>query len=534
MADISYKVANKDAVDTLAIKFEYKSKLPHYDEALGEYVNLDAFWNSMRDGKIYTVEFNQFNVNPSPLGVKKDSNSGLVMEPSTNSVSGRDDYNKIGLFKAIDVNAYVDADDNYHVTAMEGDSRFKRDGSNGDVYVMAMPGYIKRYADDYVWGISYSDTAYGGFELLDEAVKPDGTHRPYLLHAKYAAGINAIDGKLASISGVYPEYNSMSHNDQITKFKAKGAQYSGKTSHDDFYISLMFWLKYATLNSDSVMKGAQGYYLQYKNLIAESGVNRVVIATTEASNLVLGSTVSIGDYGAGTISSDRQLSQNYNLANRVKILSISDLGNGTSAVSVDAPAFNTTLSTTITTYPWNSGACNNVLGVDGSPTSNNSGKEPCKINGIEIMVGGYEVIQNLIIYNDNTDVNDYKISVFACYDCKKYSTALTSDYDLVGHKLPKTNETWGYISKISIDKNHPSVLVPTAVGASSTTGFSDGIYTIAPSTGYRAWRSFGYLGSGSYAGLRCLHAYFSLGHSYWYILGRLSATGRSRRRAGVN
>ena len=77
-------------------------------------------------------------------------------------------------------------------------------------------------------------------------MKPDGTIRPYLLHAKYVAGRNPHeDNNLASISGVQPEYVGMSHNGQITKFKKKGAQYSGKTTHDDYYVQIMYWIKYA-------------------------------------------------------------------------------------------------------------------------------------------------------------------------------------------------------------------------------------------------------------------------------------------------
>jgi hypothetical protein len=508
-------------------------QLAHFDHVKQEYVNLDQFWNSLRNGKIYTVEFNQFDVSPSPLGIKKHDNAGLICEPSTNTDRGRNDYENIGLFTSIDVNAYVDENDDYHVTAIKGDGRFKNDGTMGDVYVMAMPGYQKRYADENVWGISYSDAMHPGFEILDEAVKPDGTIRPYLLHAKYVAGRNPHeDNNLSSISGVYPEYVGMSHNGQITEFKKKGVQYSGKTSHDDYYVQLMMWLKYATTHSQSIMAGASSYYLQYTNLVPEAGVKRVIITNAQANNLLVGSCVSIGDYGDGTISADRNLAQNYNLANRVNITDIVDLGDGNSAVYVDSPSvFNTTLTTAITTYPWYTGSCDNVLGQDGSPNSNTSGKEPFIINGIEMMVGGYEVLQNLIILNNAAD---NRIDVYANYDCTTYATSVTSAYDLVG-QLAQTNNSWKYGSKMVIPRNHPSVILITEAEASSTTGTGDGIYTNPPSAGgTRAWHSLGALSNGAVAGLRCLVAILALSYAYWSLLGRLSATGRSRRRAGVN
>ena len=498
----------------------------HFDEDLGEYVNVSKFWDGMKNGKIYTVEFNQFSVTPNPDGIKKDDNEGLVVIPSTASEANRDDYDKIGLFKSIDVNAYVDEDDIYHITAIKGDGRFKSDGTNGDVYVMSMVGYQKKYSDDEVWGISYSDTMHPEFEPLHEAVMIDGRIRPYLLHAKYIAGINPKDGKLASISGVPAEYAAMSHNDQITKFKSKGTQYSGKTTHDDYYVQLMVWLKYATTNSQSVLYGAtSAYYLQYTNKVAENGVNRVIITNDQASNLLIGSTVSIGDYTGGSSSTDRQAAVNYNLANRVLVTEIEDVGGGNSAVYVASDTFDTTLNTTITTYPYNSGYCDSVLGRDGSPVNPLSGKEPFIINGIEIMIGGYEVIQNLIIQNNATD---NRIDVYVNYDASTYATSITSAYTLAG-QIASTNNVWQYISEIDMPQDHSSVILPIATDASSSTGFADGLYSNPPSTGgTRVWLSLGNLSHGATAGLRPVYGNSALSFSYWLILGRLSATGRSK------
>lgn len=521
--------------DLIEHKLEYaEDKQPfHFNHVAQEYVNIDKFWDSFKNGKIYTVEFNQFNISPSSIGTKKDDNAGLICEPSTNTIRGRNDYEKIGLFMSIDVNAYVDENGDYHVIAIKGDGRFTNDGTMGDVYVMAMTGYVKYYETDTVWGISYSDTMHAGFEVIHEAEKIDGTIRPYLLHAKYVAGRNPHENNnLASISGVYPEFVNMSHNGQIIEFKKKGVQYSGKTSHDDYYVQLMMWLKYATTNSGSIMKGCQSYYLQYNNLVPETGVKRVIITNAQANNLLVGSTVSIGDYEGSTKTDDRQQVRNYNKANRVNITNIEDLGNGNSAVYVDTlSTFDTTLTTTITTYPWNSGSCDNVLGQDGSPYNNLSGKEPFIINGIEMMVGGYEVLQNLIIFNNAAD---NRIDVYANYDCTTYATSLTSNHDLVG-QIVATNNIWKYIGKVEIKPKHPSIILPVEAEASSTTGFADGIYSNPPSAGgTRAWRSLGGLAGGALCGLRCLSALGSLTDADWSFLGRLSATGQSRRRAGVN
>ena len=501
----------------------------YFDDSLGEYVNVENYWNAQKTGKIYTTEFYQYSISPSSLGTAKDDNIGLIAEPSTNTIAGRDDYTSIGLFRPVDVNGYVDGNDDYHITAIKGDGRFKADGTNGDVWVMNMTGYVKRYDTDTVWGYSYSDVMHGGFDVIPGGRKIDGTIRPYMLRAKYPAVRNPYDGnKLASISGQNPEYNNMSHNGQITAFLSKGSQYSGKTSHDDFWVKLMLMLKYKSTDTETLARGCISYYSQYTPSVYESGVSRFIVTNAQAVNFVIGSRVSVGDFSSGTQTADRQSALVNNIANRVKVLSKETLPDGlNTAINLDCTPFTTSATTTISTMVWGSGACDDVMGVDGSPYDVKSGKEPLIINGIEVVHGGYEVVQNLIIYSDNTDPLDYQIKAYICYDCKKYATSPTQDYSLIAKRLVQTNNSWKYMSKGEIDISHPSVIVPTEANAGSTTGFADGIYTNSPTTGYRVWLSFGHLADGALGGFFFLRGGIGLTVSYWYVLGRLSATGRS-------
>ena len=171
--------------NNFAIDKEIANTMPHFDHVQQKYLNMDKYWDALRDGKIYTTEFNQSSVSPNPMGVKKDDNAEKVCEPSTNTIKGRNDYENIGLFKSIVCNGYVNSNDDYCITAIKGDGRFKKDGTMGDVWVMGMTGYLKYYETDTVWGVSYSDVMHPGFEILPEAEKPDGTIRPFVLRAKY-------------------------------------------------------------------------------------------------------------------------------------------------------------------------------------------------------------------------------------------------------------------------------------------------------------------------------------------------------------
>jgi hypothetical protein len=523
--DTSVTAANQTITDILALK---EMNL-YYDSQLGEYINLNWFYQSQKTGKVYTSEFYKYTVSPSSTGVKKDANAGLVAEPSANAFAGRDDYMDIALFKPLDVNGYVDDNDNYHVTAIKGDGRFRSDGTNGDVWVMNMTGFMKRFETETTWGYSYSDVMHPGYTVVPGGKKLDGTIRPFILRAKYPAVRNPHDdNKLASISGQNPEYINMSHNGQITEFKKKGAQYSGKTTHDDFWVKLMLMLKYASTNSDTVGNGCNNYYTQYAPAVLETGKSRFVVANAQAAALVVGSRVSIGDLGA-TVTVDRDSALLHNVRNRVMISGIEPLADGVnSVVNLDTTPFDVTSTMRISTVPWGSGACDNVKGVDGSPINGKSNKEPLLINGIEMLHGGYEVLQNVMIYNDNANPDNYEIKVFICYDCTKYATTATVDYKLLSKRLVQTNNTWSYLATCEVDPQHPSLMVQSVAGASSSTGFGDGVYTNSPVTGYREWLSLGHLGVGLLGGFWCLYGGSSLTGSGWGVLGRLSATGRSR------
>lgn len=133
-----------------------------------------------------------------------------------------------------------------------------------------------------------------------------------------------------------------------------------------------------------------------------------------------------------------------------------------------------------------------------------------------------------MIYNDNANPGNYEIKVFICYDCTKYATTATADYKLLSKRLVQTNNAWSYLATCEVDPQHPSLMVPSVAGASSSTGFGDGVYTNSPTTGYREWLSLGSLSGGLPGGFWCLSGSGSLTSLSWSFLGRLSATGRSR------
>ena len=506
-----------------------------------DHMSWSQWFDLHRTGWHGGVTFPRFSVSQSPLGTKTGDNADVVVQTSTNTTKGRNDLAGSPvtdlMFNGIEVNGYIDEDGEPHITAVKGSPEFSRDGSNGDVYMAFLTPFYKRVYNDEVDGWDFADHQVDDLKPWDGAARPDGTYRSFYFVAKYP-GVKNDDGIVSSISG-RPPIRNVSHNNQITTFAAKGTQYCGFTSTDVAWAQWMNDMKFANRNSQATMAGATGYYLQYPATVAEDNVTRIIISKSNASNLLVGSFVSIG-YGSissGSVNTDRGYENIHKYADDVKILKIEDYDDGNSAVYVDAPApfstanvqLNDTLSSLvyISTMHWNSGSCDEVLGSDGSPSNPLSGKEPFILSGVEFGHGGYTVISDVIlngVYDADTDT--YSQTPCVVNDNRKISSAITADYTEVGYSLPDTQSGWKYISEAGYDARYPWVGLPSAVTASSTTGFCDALYAGNRSSGPREWLWFGFLYSWSNAGLRCVNALNSLSDAGWHILLRLSSLRR--------
>ena len=128
------------------------------------------------------------------------------------------------------------------------------------------------------------------------------------------------------------------------------------------------------------MTGCRSYYTSYQAAAAETGVTRVLLTAAQAAFFVVGSCVSLGS------TTERANATCYDVCDIVKIASIEDVavgGTAYKAVNLDTEtSFDTTTDTYIVAQPWRTGSTDDVPGSDGSPTSNTSDKEPCKIQGL--------------------------------------------------------------------------------------------------------------------------------------------------------
>ena len=68
-------------------------------------------------------------------------------------------------------------------------------------------------------------------------------------------------------------------------------------------------------------------------------------------------------------------------------------------------------------------------------------------------------------------------------------------------------------------------MIPTKVGGGSTTGFADGLYTDAGTSGQREWLALGNLYNGAAAGLWLLYAHYGWSNTHWIIVSGVSPNG---------
>ena len=494
---------------------------------------LSNYFALRRNGKVFTTKIYKWETSTSPVGVKMNANENMVAEPSVGRTEGRDDYAQYGLFHHFTCNFSVDENGFNHVDALEGQIGFTKYGKVqvGEVTMSAWFG-IEDTTEAVLYHYSDSQTELTPYPMK-ESVNPDGTISPFMIHAKYAAG--DIDGVPYSSKGLAPANgcqatqarNPVSYTGMITYMHKLGGHYCGTTSWDLFYRQLMMIIKYATTHSQSIMAGCTSYSNQNQNLVEETGVMRVVLTKAQAAGYVIGSYVSIGDVGSNT-NKDRYFSYIHNKAYSVKVTKIEDVDDSNAAVYVDAPeAFDTTLTTWITTMPWHSGATDEVAGSDGSPNSNTNGKDPYKIQGIETCIGAYEVLGNVVMdIVTGADGNPAR-DVYVCEDASTLSSNIATvraNYKKAIAQVAYTAASWKYITEETTDPNL-GIMIPTKVGGGSTTGFADGLYTDAGTSGQREWLALGGLNYGAYAGLWILYASTGWSSTNWLIVSGVSPNG---------
>lgn len=489
-------------------------------------IAVDVLFKLPRTGKVYTVKIPRFATNPTVNCEKLDDNAGLVCEPSTDTIEGRDDYADIPLFKWYNCNYRRDSSGHAYPTAIEHLSDNYRKTGTVDVGVIQMTPYVK-WDDsdpDYIlWSIT--DSPRDGFTPW-AAAKSGDTVYPYVIHSKFFSGVGE-DGLLRSVYDLVPARNQ-SYNSLITDYGKKGAGYKGAGGEKVAWQILFNSIKCAVKSSQKKYAGTTSYNLQYPAAVQRSEkLTYFPVTAEQAKNLLVGSRVSVG-YGSkgsdGTVNNDRNVSTAHQYADEAKILKIEPIDDTTSAVYLDCDAFDTmpvalsdTLNAPITlsTMHWHSGTTDAVIGHhDGSPGSNTDSKHPYRVQGIEYAVGGYEVLSDVVLAFDDSNGKDVYVCPAGVAHAKTDAEILAK-YKKVGN-FP-AGDWW--IGDISFDPE-TCVTWPATQGSGDKTGVGDLVYgsNNASKNAMREYLQSGFLGGWSYAGASCVDCWGWLVSRNWIYL----------------
>ena len=489
-------------------------------------IAVDVLFKLPRTGKVYTVKIPRFATNPTVNCEKLDDNAGLVCEPSTDTIEGRDDYADIPLFKWYNCNYRRDSSGHAYPTAIEHLSDNYRKTGTVDVGVIQMTPYVK-WDDsdpDYIlWSIT--DSPRDGFTPW-AAAKSGDTVYPYVIHSKFFSGVGE-DGLLRSVYDLVPARNQ-SYNSLITDYGKKGAGYKGAGGEKFAWQILFNSIKCAVKSSQEKYAGTTGYNLQYPAAVQRSEkLTYFPVTAAQAKNLPVGSRVSVG-YGSkgsdGTVNNDRSVSTIHQYADEAKILKIEPIDDTTSAVYLDCDAFDTmpvalsdTLNAPITlsTMHWHSGTTDAVIGHhDGSPGSNTDSKHPYRVQGIEYAVGGHEVLSDVVLAFDDSNGKDvYVCPAGAAHT--KIDAEILAKYKKVGN-FP-AGDWW--IGDIGFDPE-TCVTWPATQGSGDKTGVGDRVHGggNASKNTLREYSQGGNLWVWSLAGASYVNCWNGLGSGYWNCL----------------
>lgn len=319
---------------------------------------------------------------------------------------------------------------------------------------------------------------------------------PYIDIGKYKASLSA-QNKLESKADVFPLRKK-----NIVEFRgyaqANGAGYQQLDIHVIDLLQTLFYVEFATLNSQAIMQGytTGQYTATHLATVAESATNRFILANANADLYRAGQPISIGtSQGGDQICTDRTITS----------IDVYDASN--KAISFDGAPVDIAVGNMLYNSAWKNGFSSGIAASSGSLIAND-GKSPCVYRGIESPWG------DLWQFVDGVNINDHQSWV--CKDARQYaSNVFASPYEQLSYANANTD---GYPIEMGYDESLPFAPLPKTVGGGSAKYYSDYYYQ---NTGQRIAPFGGYWYNGSRAGLSFWYLALSSGSALLSIGGRL-------------
>lgn len=493
------------------------------------------FGNVLHDNRIHGVKLPLFATSQSPTGEKTDDSVGLVCEPSTEAEAKQDDFAHLAQFWCVEVAAEKNTDGTHTIYACEFIDPLDvvRAGGPDDgkhlVWVLQKNTYTREWDEGgYRYFKMQCDPA-EGWETW-----PQGTDRqkhvyPYMANPKYGAGLED-DGTIGCRTGLLP-VNYSSHQNNVTLWRQRGSQYAGASGNLLKWQLAMIWLKYGVKGNSGTIEGHSSQNLQYAAAVSESGVQRILLTTAQASNFRVGYNVIVGvpNTAASSGQTDRGQASMYSIrknkrVTKIETVQIEEESYGAVYIEDGDNTFDTTAGTTyISNMPYWSGWNDTVQGNDGSRYDPTNGHDTGLIQKTEFMAGAYLILADELWQWGTDEDGNFTFDCYTCHDQTKVTTngSISGDYtkqeDLTLTFPQGTPDAWWYIEDTAIAADR-GVLWPAKVSteAGSGTGVKDGFYNAPRTSGVRAGWCCGSLGNWGSAGLAARLSDSGLGAASWY------------------
>lgn len=453
------KIEIKDVEVTNSRKSTIKSKTFSSVTERIEEIEEDVENIERKRGHIFGVRRKITN-NTSTTWERIEDSIGLVANAIKNGTAVQNDFDNLAPWSQIRSCNYDIATGK--IKAWFGDAGFKFDGTNGDVYTYIPDTYIKVYQEDDYDYILISDIPRSGF-----------THYKDFYDARYVMGM--VDDKLHSYSGLIPSYSK-----NISTFRTLAKNLGSKFSLLDyryFILQMLYLVEYADYNSQSKLGNGVMTGQQSSALIAENGVNRIVVSST---NLYVGRNVAIG-----TAWWDMSKASNRTIT---KVENYSDGTVTGKVIYFDGAAINVAVGNVIWGISQAAGQCD-TLGMK-SGCLVNDGYHSVIYRGVE------NIFSNMWQFLDGLNIKDR-----VAYLCKEHESYVSDKFDNPYKVIGYTNsDTNGYAKNLGYDPDEPLARFPSEVGAGSGSGTSDYYYQ---NTGNRIALVGGYFDYGANCGLWC-------------------------------
>ena len=355
----------------------------------------------------------------------------------------------------------------------------------GNVFRRIPKTYIRKTDGVGLWAPQISKTWYPGYYLpwcFWNFVTSQ--ELPYVDVGKHKGSGELIGGteRLRSVPNVYPLINQT-----IVTFRTRAQNnntggllgYQQLDIHVVDLLQTLFYIEFATLHSQSIMAGytTGQSTATHTATVAETGVNRIIVANAHADLFRVGQAISVGTtLGGNEIFYGRTITT----------IDVYDASN--KAISFDGAAVNIAVGNILYNIGWRNGFSSAIAASSGSLVSNSDGKYPCSYCGIE---SPWSDVSQLV---DGVNINERQAWV-APNAADYASNVFASPYLQLGYVNGATD---GYVTAMGYDANYPYAAFPTAVGGSDATFYSD---YYASAAGQMVARVGGSQGSGTLGGL---------------------------------